>query len=250
MTRRYYMPDLPVAGGNVVLPEAETQHALRVMRLIVGDSITLFDGRGNECQAVVTEAGRKACRCDAETPKAVCRELARSVHLAIALPKQDRARELIQRLTELGVSKVTPLITDRTQRPPSKTSLDKMQRAVIEACKQCNRNRLLEIASAASLADFLAAKHQGMLWIAHPVTSEEPFPPRDRNVNRVLEEAKADGCCHSAVAMIGPEGGFTDEEVGQAIAAGFSVVELGKRVYRIETAATVLAAILSVDQDS
>jgi len=234
MTRRYFAPELPVAGGNLTLSETESQHALRVMRVGVGDPVTLFDGCGNESQGTVTELGRKECHCNVEPPIAVCRELGRSIHLAIALPKPDRARELIERLTELGVETITPIVAQRTQRPPTESLLDKLRRGVIEASKQCGRNVLLKIAPITTFSEFLATDQTGVLWIAHPDCKEN-------SIELIRETRKA-------VVLIGPEGGFSDGEVEQATEGGYVTIGLGRRIYRVETAATSLASILAVEE--
>ena len=232
MTRRYYVSDLPPNGGLVPLPTAEAQHALRVMRVSVGDSVILFDGQGRESNACVETTGRNECICTAEAMREVDRELPVSLHLAIALPKPDRAREMIERLTEIGVAKVTPLITDRTQRPPSDSLIGKLQRSVIEACKQCERNRLLEINSVVAASEFFRQSHPGRCLIAHPSGT-------------AMELSGADVPQELAVA-IGPEGGFSEAEVDLALNSGFNAVGLGPRIYRIETAATVVASIVSM----
>ena len=123
MTRRYFVSELPPAGAAVTLSTEESQHAIRVMRLQVGERVMLFDGRGTEAEAEVIELGRNRCELQVQASHLISREPPREVDLAIALPKPDRARELIERLTELGVKSVTPVIAQRTQRPPSSSLL-------------------------------------------------------------------------------------------------------------------------------
>lgn len=231
MTRRYYVPDLPRSGATVQLSDAESRHAIKVMRVSVGDSVVLFDGCGYESAAVITHVGRNDCQCTAESAIFVDRELKCSLHLAIALPKPDRARELIQRLTEIGTSKVTPLVAQRSQRPPTGSTIDKLRRAVIEACKQCGRNRLLEIGPVTSTDEFFSAGHEGQRWIAHP-----------SNQDQQIELAKEST---DLVAAIGPEGGFNSKELDLAINSGFEPINLGSRIYRVETAAAVIASVVS-----
>ena len=230
MTRRYFVPDLPVAGGLVALPEAEAQHASRVMRVQAGDQLIVFDGAGNEAAATFVQVSRKECHCQVDAVRAVNREPTREIHLAIALPKPDRSRELIERLTELGVCSLTPLVAHRTQRPPTDSMLAKLRRGVIEACKQSGRNRLLDLNEPIRADAFFQACDQNDRWIAHPV-----------NGKPIGDIAKS-GVFHIA---IGPEGGWTDDEVNLAMSNGFTSIDLGPRIYRIETAATVLAAILA-----
>jgi 16S rRNA (uracil1498-N3)-methyltransferase len=228
MTRRYYVPDLSPSGGLVTLPDTEAQHATRVMRVQPGDAIELFDGKGNQAPAIVVDTGRKACHCEAESPQFVDREPERSLHLGVALPKPDRARELIERLTELGVKTVTPIVAQRTQRAPSESLLEKLRRGVIEACKQSGRNQLLEIMAVQTSEKYFSGDHVGARWIAHPSDAQ------------ICQQTFADQTV--VTAAVGPEGGWNDDEVQLAHEHEFETVDLGQRIYRIETAATVIAA--------
>jgi 16S rRNA (uracil1498-N3)-methyltransferase len=230
MTRRYFVPDLPFLGGLVSLPEAEAQHASRVMRVQVGDDLVLFDGRGNEATANFVHVGRKECHCQANAAQAINREPKREIHLAIALPKPDRSRELIERLTEMGVCSLTPLIAQRTQRPPTDSLLAKLRRGVIEACKQSGRNQLLNLKEPMQSDAFFRSCEQHTRWIAHPAMDD------------IIRDAAPTGRFYVA---IGPEGGWTDDEVQLAVLNGFRAIDLGARTYRIETAATAIAAVLA-----
>ena len=229
MTRRYYHPDLPPDGGRVSLSEAEHQHAVKVMRVQVGDAIELFDGWGHQAAAVIAEISRQKCLCDAQPSQEVDREPSRELHLGIALPKPDRARELIERLTELGVKSVTPLRADRTQRAPTSGLLTKLRRGCIEACKQSGRNVLLEVHEPVAAFKFFPATDPTITrWLAHPGGSSVESAQRDVRM----------------IAAIGPEGGWTEREVSTAQACGFELVDCGARIYRIETAAAFVAARL------
>ena len=230
MTRRYFVSDLPVSGGRVMLPDTEAQHAIRVMRVQVGDEIELFDGKGHQCRATFTEIGRNRCQCLAEPVEFVSREPSVSLELGIALPKPDRCRELVERLTELGVRSVTPLVAKRTQRPPSDSLLDKLKRSVVEASKQCGRNHLMEIHSVTPANEFFANAEDGTKLIAHPSNDAATLGSVTKG--------------ESFVAAVGPEGGWTDEEVDLARRHDFRPIGLGSRTYRIETAAVAISAVL------
>ncbi|MCG8650386.1 MAG: 16S rRNA (uracil(1498)-N(3))-methyltransferase [Pirellulales bacterium] len=234
MTRRYFLPELPLAGGRVSLPENEAQHAIRVMRVQAGQAIELFDGKGHQSEARVLSFTRRECWCAAEPAVNVNRESSRNLQMAIALPKPDRAKELIERLTELGVRTVIPLIAQRTQRPPSQSLLEKLRRGIIEACKQCGRNHLMEIRSPQSSLDFFSSPRSDSnvsLWIAHP----EGAPLREQ----------VSAASSNVVVAIGPEGGWTDVEIESASNFGFGELGLGSRIYRIETAAIIIGAMLN-----
>jgi 16S rRNA (uracil1498-N3)-methyltransferase len=140
----------------------------------------------------------------------------------------------VEKCVELGVTRLVPLITDRSE----KQSVDKLGRYVIEASKQCGRNRLMEIADPVRWSDWLAtvASESGGLprrsWVAHPGGK--------RIAGADFAEAQP------TTLAIGPEGGLTDEEADEATEAGWELIGLGPRILRIETAALSLAALLSM----
>jgi 16S rRNA (uracil1498-N3)-methyltransferase len=143
-----------------------------------------------------------------------------SLTLAVALPKGDRQKWLVEKAVELGVVRIVPLVTERGVAQPVEQALRRLWRAVIEASKQCGRNRLLEIDEPQSWPLFVER------------TAGEP--------RRLLAHPTAT----ATTAAIGPEGGFTDEEVALAVVAGWQLVDLGPRILRVETAAILLAAVL------
>lgn len=232
MTRRYYVPDLPLGGGPVDLPDTEAQHAARVMRAAVGDPLTLFDGRGNEAVAVIEAIAKRRCTVVSDPAVAISRELERPLQLGIALPKPDRAKEMVERLTELGVARITPLVCERTQRPPTASLIEKLYRVVIEASKQCERNVLMRIDDPIRFDEYSEFDFHGQRLIAHP------------DGVSIAELTTSVDDANGWSALIGPEGGFTDGEVAAAVDRGFAKVGLGKRIYRVETAACAIATFL------
>lgn len=233
MTRRYYAPDLSPVGGPLQLSDEEASHAARVMRARVGDSIELFDGRGNQADATIQSIDKRNCVVTASAPRAIDREPARQLHFGIAFPKPERAKEMIERLTELGVHQITPIVCQRTQRGPTDSVLSKLRRIVVESSKQCERNLLMTIDDPLPFSTYVGDPREGASWIAHPT---------GHSIQSMLvslgNEARVN-------VLIGPEGGFSDDEVQLAMDSGYEPAGLGKRIYRIETAATVVAALLS-----
>jgi 16S rRNA (uracil1498-N3)-methyltransferase len=141
------------------------------------------------------------------------------------LPKGDRAQFLVEKLTELGVTTFVPLRTSRSIIQPRDAKLEKLHRYVIEASKQCGRNVLMQIAAFEDWETYCRNSDLPVLRIlGHPGGAHTP-------------------CCAGVdVALaVGPEGGFTDEEVIHARDAGWQLLDLGPRVLRVETAAIVLA---------
>jgi 16S rRNA (uracil1498-N3)-methyltransferase len=231
MTVRYFVPQFPSSGGQITLPEAESHHASTVMRVRQGDQLILFDGEGHQADATVVKVGRKAVVCQAEAKIFLPRKNRSTIELAIAMPKGDRSRDLVERLTELGVDRLVPIHCQRSPWAISDGAIQKWQRVMIEACKQCRRNQIMQIAQPCRVADFLVqpATENERRWFAHP-GGQKVDPDA---------ESLADNPTYRIA--IGPEGGFTDQEASAAIASGWLAVGLGERIYRIETAAIILS---------
>jgi len=231
MTVRYFVPQFPSSGGQVTLPDAESHHAATVMRVREGDQVTLFDGEGNEADAKVVSVHRKAVICDAAPKTFLPRRNQATIVLAVAMPKGDRSRDLVERLTELGVDRLVPIHCQRSPWEISDGAIQKWQRVMIEACKQCRRNQIMQIAQPCRVADFLEQPlaDNEQRWFAHP---------GGRKVDPAVDSADDSPTYRIA---IGPEGGFTDQEAEIAMASGWLPVGLGERICRIETAAIILS---------
>lgn len=230
MSERFYTSD-PLGLGEYTLRGPEAHHLATVRRGRVGDAVTLFNGDGKEYAAIIVDAGKKAVTLLIDRVSAPDRELPHPVVIASAIPKGDRADFMIEKLTELGVTRFLPLITTRSVVQPK--SIDRFQRSVIEASKQSGRNVLMQVDEPRTWPSFLAiASATPKRVILHPAEdSQGAHVRRDQAV----------------MITIGPEGGFTHEELAQAAAAGFQSFAIGKRIMRIETAA-IVAAVLFASQ--
>lgn len=217
----------------MTLQGAEAHHLATVCRLRQGDAVCLFNGDGNEYSAHITDVGRRAVTLQIESMSTPMRELAFSFVVAAPLPKGDRAQFLVEKLTELGVSTLVPLATDRSVFQPREAKLDKLQRWVIEASKQCGRNTLMQIAVPQAWTEYCALPGEGeQRWLAHPGGKQgSDCQLQLKGVVRVA---------------VGPEGGLTDAEVAAGLASGWQLISLGPRVLRIETAALALASWASL----
>jgi 16S rRNA (uracil1498-N3)-methyltransferase len=236
MADRYFV-EPPIQGAAARLSGPEAHHLAHVMRAKPGDEITLFDGSGAEFQARVKEVGRAEILLDVLARSEVDRELAAMLTLGVALPKGDRQRWLVEKVTELGAARLVPLVTEFSQDRTSAASLEKLRRAVIEASKQCGRNRLMEIAEPQPLVQFLTAADARTKLFAHP-GGEALCEVLDAALPRTTAP-------HSLAVAIGPEGGFAPAEVDAAIRYGWRLVDLGGRILRVETAAVALAAAIA-----
>jgi 16S rRNA (uracil1498-N3)-methyltransferase len=231
MSRRFFIKG-PLQTGLLRLRGAEAHHLLHVLRMDVGQTVALFDGSGFEAVAEVTGKGKGEAEltvCEIRTANA---EPALAVILAAAVPKGDRFGWLIEKATELGVQRFVPLVTERSVVLPGEGKLEKLRRTIVEASKQCGRNRLMELAAPTAWREFVTREMSGSSsCVAHP--NGEPF------------EWGAPVSAGPVVAAIGPEGGFSETELELALAAGTRLVSLGPRILRIETAALTLAALFT-----
>jgi 16S rRNA (uracil1498-N3)-methyltransferase len=245
MPDRYFV-EIPIIGAHARLEGSEAHHLAHVMRAKPGQQVTLFDGSGAEFEGRVEAVGRSAVDLAIVERREIDRELPRSITLAVALPKGDRQRWLVEKVTELGVARLVPLITARGVAQPVENALARLRRAVIEASKQCGRNRLMEISVAVSFDKFIGqAASESKRWIAHPGESglrdgASRVPARRDSQTEPAKEWAPNA--NAIVVAVGPEGGFTEDEVRLATDAGFATLDLGPRILRVETAAIAVAA--------
>jgi 16S rRNA (uracil1498-N3)-methyltransferase len=259
---------LAIAGaapGAIVRLEGREADHLRVKRPERGARVRLFDGRGAEALAEVVEpplGGAPALLRVLEEREAG--EGAVPVTLLVAIPKGKRDLVLVEKATELGVASLRPLVTRRTvgaaRHAGDSARPEKWRRTAVEAAKQCGLGRLPEIGAALPLDEALrlyGASGEETTRGARPGPPQdgssvsECGPPRalrlllhPREDARPLRERLAGPRPDSVTALVGPEGGFTDEEASAARTAGFEAVRLGRTVLRIETAAIALLAAL------
>lgn len=215
----------------MVLSPGESHHLANVLRAVPGDRFELFDGRGRRALAEVVIADSIASRLVivAELPAADSDR--GDLVLATAVPKGERFDWLIEKATELGVSRLVPIISARSVVEPRETKLERLRATVIAAAKQCGRTRLMELAPVQSWRQVVDQWIPGMAAvIAHPDGDD---------LATVWGTASFETGC---LALIGPEGGFTEEEVADAEAAGAIPVSLGPTLLRTETAAIAIAA--------
>jgi 16S rRNA (uracil1498-N3)-methyltransferase len=234
MADRYFV-ESPIEGSQARLVGGEAHHLAHVMRAKVGHEVTLFDGSGAEFPARVERIERAEIVLAVPERREVSRELPFELTLAVALPKGDRRRWLVEKAVELGVTRLLPLQVERAI--GQDVGAARLRQTVIEASKQCGRNRLLEIAEPAPLAGVLDGTGRDALrLIAHT---------DDDGGRESLGEILARTPIPSRVALaIGPEGGFTDGELQMARADGWIAISLGPRILRVETAALAATATI------
>ena len=232
---RFFVEPGALAGDRILLDGEVLHHLGTVLRLRSGDEVELLDGRGLICHCRIVALARQ--RGEAQVlGRRQATERPFPVHLLQALPKGDKLDLVLQKGTELGISRFVPLLSGRSVPIPDprreESRLQRWQRIVREAARQCRRPVIPEVTAPRPLAAALAEAGAGlrlMLW-------EEESRPL---VTLLGPEAPA-----AVTLLVGPEGGFTAAEVHQAVAAGFVPVRLGPRILRSETAGFAAAAIL------
>ncbi|GMR03980.1 MAG: 16S rRNA (uracil(1498)-N(3))-methyltransferase [Gammaproteobacteria bacterium] len=236
----FYYRDLPAVGETITLAGDEARHAAGARRLHVGNFLQLFDGRGAVARAELEAIDRRGKNLSARlTERHTEPPPLPSVHLACALPKGDRQAVLLDMATQLGITSFTPLLCERSVVKAGVNAEKRWRRICLEACKQSRRLHLPVIHKALTPAEAgsRAAAANHIVWLAHPTGGG--FPSSHHS-------ALASG----VTVMVGPEGGFTEEEVAQVTALGGRIVNLGSAVLRIETAAIALLSTVYLHTQS
>ena len=234
---RFYNPEL---SSGKLTPE-ESHHAVDVLRLRTGDSAAVFDGKGTEARVRLIQVSSNEVTYQtlstARTPAPTCR-----IRFGQALIKPVGMDLLIQKLTELGVTEIWPIASERSVPKPSgeKRISHRWDSIALSACKQSGQNWLPKIHEAAPLDTFLSAPDPA------PATGRiiGSLQPEAKPLPTLLAAAREAGNLAALDLLIGPEGDFTPAEIGRARSAGFQPASLGPLVLRSETASLFLASVL------
>jgi 16S rRNA (uracil1498-N3)-methyltransferase len=231
---RLYCGEALASGLQLALPAGAARH-VQVLRLQPGDALTLFDGRGGEYDAIVEHMGRSEVRVAVGTHHPVESEAAVAVHLALAMPANERMDWLVEKATELGAASIQPLVAERSvlrlagERAQKKQA--HWQAIAIAACEQCGRNRVPTVHAVQPLATWVAAQAAPGLMLSLAPGSR-PLAAVESATERTL--------------LSGPEGGLAPAEEEAAAARGWQPVHLGPRVLRAETAPLAALAVLTL----
>jgi 16S rRNA (uracil1498-N3)-methyltransferase len=235
MPRFYCPPPLP-SSGSFDLPPDAAHHAARVLRLREGDPVQIFDGLGNERHGVIAELGGKRVVVSGIIAVDDDRESPLNVLLAQALSSSEKMDWVIQKATELGVTEIQPIDTERSVARLSAERavkrLEHWQQVAISACEQCGRNVLPQIHAPLDI----------MVWLQKmQMLSDVKFILLPQGAASLHAQAKPQG---RIALLIGAEGGFTQAESDSALRCGFTAIRMGARVLRTETAAIAGLAAL------
>ncbi|MDP8262650.1 MAG: 16S rRNA (uracil(1498)-N(3))-methyltransferase [Candidatus Ancaeobacter aquaticus] len=242
--KRIHIPADIISEHPLVVPLDATQvnYLINVLRLKQGDSITVFDGEGCEYDAYIDECGDNAVAAKI-VKKRECETNAESVYItvAVALAKGKKMSLIVQKLTEIGVDVIVPLVTKRTvvQVKDDEVKKEKWKKVAIEAAKQCGRADIPAITEIMEFSDYVHNKHAGgMKLIAYE---------SGKTLLKSIMQEKQVLVAGSVCVVVGPEGGFEKSEIAQAQENGFQEFSFGETILRTETAAIAAALIIKYE---
>lgn len=271
MSNRFYIdPNVSTKDNKrAVLCGDEAFHFCKVMRGRVGDEIFLFDGVGGLFRGVVDSISKSKLEIQLLEQLVDCIESPLRLTIAAALPKGDRQKFLVEKLAELGVHRFIPISLERSVARADSGVISRFQRYVIEAAKQCGRNFLMEIKEEMTLDNFIkfSQNYNDRINVAqNNVESDEDSNVESKVDSNVVQQKFLRLILHpvslgvvgqitpkqllndklprNIVALIGPEGSFTDREISTCIESGFIPLAIGERILRTETACVTIAALL------
>ncbi len=222
---RIYTSQSLKPGSQIELEAGPSHHLIKVLRMSEGRDIVLFNGNGCEYPATISQTSKKTAIVAITKEINISRQSPLDIELAIGLSKGDRFELVIQKATELGVTSIVPIFSERTEIKLSGERLDKKmtswQRIVIGACEQSQRNILPELHAPINIADYISQTEKTTKFVLHHRT--------DKNLSSYADVT-------SLSLLIGPEGGLTQDEIDLACANDFAPLALGPRVLRTETA--------------
>lgn len=236
--RRFYIATDQISKDEPQLTGSDAHHVCTVLRLKAGDRIVVFDGSGNQYQALIKTADRKKVKLVIEHSLPEQSESSLELTLAQGFLKDKKMDLLVRQLTELGVTRLIPYFAHRSVPSPDPERLNlryqRWEKIAHEAMKQCGRSRLMALTPATSFDHALemARSHDLRLIFWENVTGLPSLPAIDG-----LKPSKL-------FIMIGPEGGFDSAEIEKARAEGFKTIAMGPRILRAETAALAATTLV------
>lgn len=228
--RRFYLPTASVENASLELDEIQSRHVRKVLRLSVGDFVQAFNGIGGEFECRIRSFGKKTVSVEVlRETRPASPESPLDLRLGIPLIKPANAELILQKAVELGVTTVVPVLTARCETKASKWNPERWQKIIVESSKQCGRATLLKLDNLKNFEDF-ADDSEGARFLFSESDGSHEFPDK-------IPAAKI-------TLAIGPEGGWDLSEIELAKSAGFSIIHLGGRILRAETAAIVFTGIV------
>jgi 16S rRNA (uracil1498-N3)-methyltransferase len=241
---RFYAPSLDQNQPHVILSAEESHHLLKVLRLGVGDEVAVFDGRGHEFTARVERVASKAVTLSLGARARVPSRPAVSVVLVQAVLKGDKMDDVVRDATMAAVTAIVPVVTERSLVSVSALArshaVERWQRIAIASAKQCRRADLPSIDRPQPFRDWLASPFDGQRLVFVEPASETGASGDAQSLRRALPAER-----HAVACVIGPEGGWSNEERQMATAAGCAVVTMGPMTLRADAAGLVAVSLVN-----
>lgn len=236
---RFFVPAADATGSVVAVPEDEAAHLTRVLRLKAGDSVRVFDGRGHEWSAEISETGRGAATVRLREPVAPAREPAVSIVLAMAILKGDKMDDVVRDAVMLGVVSIIPLITARTEIASNMVArssrVSRWHRIAVSSAKQCGRALVPDVREVRELQELVEALPAGThIMLVEPASSA------------TFASLRAAPRADDVTLLVGPEGGWDSQEIQAAAAAGIILATLGHQTLRADAVPLVALTALRV----
>lgn len=230
---RIYTSQILASDSDIELEAGPSHHLLKVLRMSVGRELILFNGNGGEYPSEIVQSTKKTATIRVKSERQRPNSSPLQSELGIGISKGDRFDWVVQKATELGVSDIHPLITERSEiKLSQERALKKMaswQQIIISACEQCQRNTLPNLHAPVNLQEFTANSEAEQKFVLHHRT--------DRSLASIAPPS-------SVSLLIGPEGGLSDSEIAEAEKNQFSSLRVGPRVLRTETAPLAALSII------
>jgi len=238
---KFFVPKQNIDGNNAIIDGEDVKHIYKVLRLKIGDKVSVNNGEGKEYIGEITLIDKSEVKINLLEESSINNESPIEVYLFQGMPKSTKMDLIVQKNTELGVKAITPIITERVV---VKTELkefkkvDRWNRIALEACKQCKRSLVPEINVPIEFSQLLEAL-KSMDLVVVPYENEEGY-----GIRKLMKTIDKESISKVAI-VIGPEGGFEESEILKLKEIGASVVTLGPRILRTETAGfTCLSLIM------
>lgn len=234
---RFFVPPEAILAGVVTFPGDLSHQIVRVLRLTAGDKVAVLDNQGSEYQVEITSLDPKMVRGEVRERRQACGEPPVQLTLYLCLTQREKFEWVLQKCTETGVSDFVLVISSRSlvqEKGIAESKIERWQRIVREAAEQCGRGRLPGINPCLPIKDaleqaVLSNKRCLFAWEGETATGLSA-------VLQGLQEGE------QVALLIGPEGGLSDDEARTAVELGWQTVSLGKRIFRMETAAVAASA--------
>jgi len=231
---RFPLPSQGIEDEKAVISGADFRHMVKALRLGVGDEVTLFGEDSREYYGVISSVGSRELTVDITDSRLISVDPVIDITILQGLPKGEKMDYIVEKATELGAVRIVPVVTERSQvRKTGKHQ--RWERIALEASKQCGRTKPTVIEDTLEFKEALLYKDKSDLAIILHAGSSLSMKEFIRNT---LQDAK------NIIVLIGPEGGFSQNEVLLAIEMGFTSLGLGPRILRTETASLAALSII------